>query len=237
MSLRRLVARTVGHSISQPTRLISPQAELLVRAFTDEGEFHAEISFSWHVAIEPTPSFFLTCAVSTFVTYFLPDLYLRSSLAGRRIAGDFIVPPKDSYVVDRSRLEIAGKGNKGAATKGGADEWERVPTSRLYYPGQSYEADAIAPQIGLDKRSMERQSGSAPLRGSRAHLRLSNVLDYRNARLLNLFVSDAGKILPRRRSRLSAKVHRKAVKHIKTSRVMGISAMTERLQELTKPKK
>lgn len=183
------------------------------------------------------PVFFLTRAVSTFVTYFLPDLSLRSPLAVRRMAGDYIFPTKDSYVVDRSRLEIAGEGNKGVATKKGGGEWERVPTSRLYYPGQYYEADAIAPQIGLDKRSMERQSGSVPLRGSRAHRRLSSVLDYRNARLLNLFVSDAGKILPRRRSRLSAKIHRKAVKHIKTSRVMGISAMTERLQELTKQKK
>ena len=119
MSLRRLVARTFGHSISQPTRLISPPAELLVRAFTDEGEFHAEVSISWHVAIEPTPSSFLTRAVSTFVTYFVPDVSLRSSLAVRRRAGDFIVPTKDSYVVDRSRLEIAGEGNKGVATKGG----------------------------------------------------------------------------------------------------------------------
>lgn len=58
MSLRPLVTRTFGHSISQPARLISPPAELLIRAFTDEGEFHAEVSISWLVAVEPTPSSF-----------------------------------------------------------------------------------------------------------------------------------------------------------------------------------
>ena len=156
------------------------------------------------------------------------------------MAGDLGVPTKESYSVDRSPLEIIGEGNKGAATKSGGIEWERMSTSRLYYPGQCYEADGIAPLVGLEKRLLERQSRSAPSRGSRgsyAHRRLSNVLDFRNARLLNLFVSDTGKILPRRRSRLSAKIHRKAVKHMKTSRVMGISAVTERLQELTKRKK
>jgi|TARA_B100001758_G_scaffold108698_1_gene93114 ribosomal protein S18 len=153
------------------------------------------------------------------------------------MAGDLGVPTKESYSVDRSPLEIIGEGNKGAATKSGGIEWERMSTSRLYYPGQCYEVDGIAPLVGLEKRLLERQSRSAPSLGSRAHRRLSNVLDFRNARLLNLFVSDAGKILPRRRSRLSAKIHRKAVKHMKTSRVMGISAVTERLQELTKRKK
>mmetsp|Transcript_14491 Transcript_14491/g.62851 ORF Transcript_14491/g.62851 Transcript_14491/m.62851 type:complete len:195 (-) Transcript_14491:358-942(-) len=192
MSLRRLVARTIGHTTSKSMRLISPAAELWIRALNDEV---------------------------------------------RRMAGDLGVPTKESYSVDRSPLEIIGEGNKGAATKSGGIEWERMSTSRLYYPGQCYEVDGIAPLVGLEKRLLERQSRSAPSLGSRAHRRLSNVLDFRNARLLNLFVSDAGKILPRRRSRLSAKIHRKAVKHMKTSRVMGISAVTERLQELTKRKK
>mmetsp|Transcript_3387 Transcript_3387/g.13456 ORF Transcript_3387/g.13456 Transcript_3387/m.13456 type:complete len:171 (+) Transcript_3387:152-664(+) len=166
-----------------------------------------------------------------------PDHSPRSPIAVRRMAGDFRVPTKESYSLDRSPLEIIGEGNKGVATNSGGIELERMPTSRLYYPGQCYEVDGIAPLVGLEKRSLERQSRSAPSRGSRAHRRLSNVLDFRNARLLNLFVSDAGKILPRRRSKLSAKVHRKAVKHMKTSRVMGISAVTERLQELAKRKK
>ena len=107
------------------------------------------------------------------------------------MAGDLGVPTKESYSVDRSPLEIIGEGNKGAATKSGGIEWERMSTSRLYYPGQCYEADGIAPLVGLEKRLLERQSRSAPSLGSRAHRRLSNVLDFRNARLLNLFVSES----------------------------------------------
>ena len=240
MSLRRLVTRTIGHATSKSMRLISPAAELWIRALNDEGEFRRKFRTRGFSPINPPPSSFLTRAVSTSVTCFQPNHSPRSPIAVRRMAGDLGVPTKESYSVDRSPLEIIGEGNKGVATKSGGIEWERMSTSRLYYPGQCYEVDGIAPLVGLEKRLLERQSRSAPSRGSRgsyAHRRLSNVLDFRNARLLNLFVSDTGKILPRRRSRLSAKIHRKAVKHMKTSRVMGISAVTERLQELTKRKK
>jgi small subunit ribosomal protein S18 len=47
--------------------------------------------------------------------------------------------------------------------------------------------------------------------------------------LLSQFVSETGKLLPRRKSGLSAKVHRKMVKRVKTSRIMGIIPFTERL--------
>ena len=124
MSLRRLVTRTIGHATSKSMRLISPAAELWIRALNDEGEFRRKFRTRGFSPINPPPSSFLTRAVSTFVTYFVPDVSLRSSLAVRRRAGDFIVPTKDSYVVDRSRLEIAGEGNKGVATKGGGGAHE-----------------------------------------------------------------------------------------------------------------
>ena len=41
----------------------------------------------------------------------------------------------------------------------------------------------------------------------------------------------------KRKSRLAVKVHRKAVKHVKTSRVMGIVPILGRFQELTKRRK
>ena len=49
---------------------------------------------------------------------------------------------------------------------------------------------------------------------------------------LSRYVTDTGKILPRRRTGLSAKVHRKMVKQVKTSRMMGVIPFTERLSQL-----
>ena len=157
--------------------------------------------------------------------------------AVRRMALDFVVPAKQSYNLNGGSLgnTVARAGDAPVKIRG--DELERMSTSRLYYPGQSYESDDIAPSVGLDKRSLTRQSRRAPLHGSRIDKLLSNALDFRNARLLNRFVSDSGKLLTRRRSRLCAKIHRKAVKHTKTSRVMGIIPVMGRLQELTKRKR
>jgi len=155
----------------------------------------------------------------------------------RRMALDLVSPAEESYSLNKVSLgkTIARAEVEAETTKG--EELERMSTSRLYYPGQSYEADDIAPSVGLDKRSLTRQSRRAPLHGSRIDKLLSNALDFRNARLLNRFVSDSGKLLTRRRSRLCAKIHRKAVKHTKTSRVMGIIPVMGRLQELTKRKR
>ena len=71
-----------------------------------------------------------------------------------------------------------------------------------------------------------------PTRGKEIDKQLIEALDFRNARLLSQFVSDTGKILPKRKTGLSAKVHRKMVKQVKVSRVMGIMPFTERLKGL-----
>jgi len=157
--------------------------------------------------------------------------------AVRRMALDFVVPAKQSYNLNGGSLgnTVARAGDAPVKIRG--DELERMSTSRLYYPGQSYEADDIAPSVGLDKRSLTRQSRRAPLHGSRVDKLLSDSLDFRNAGLLKRFVSDSGKLLAKRKSRLAVKVHRKAVKHVKTSRVMGIVPILGRFQELTKRRK
>lgn len=157
--------------------------------------------------------------------------------AVRRMALDLVSPAEESYSLNKVSLgkTIARAEVEAETTKG--EELERMSTSRLYYPGQSYEADDIAPSVGIGKRSLTRQSRRAPLHGSRVDKLLSDSLDFRNAGLLKRFVSDSGKLLAKRKSRLAVKVHRKAVKHVKTSRVMGIVPILGRFQELTKRRK
>ena len=47
-------------------------------------------------------------------------------------------------------------------------------------------------------------------------------LDYKDVRLLKKFVNDQGKIMPRRVTGTSAKMHRKVVNAIKRARTIGL---------------
>ena len=53
--------------------------------------------------------------------------------------------------------------------------------------------------------------------------------DYRNVEVLKRFLSETGKILPRRRTGLSAKEQRILAKSIKRARILGLLPFTERL--------
>jgi small subunit ribosomal protein S18 len=53
--------------------------------------------------------------------------------------------------------------------------------------------------------------------------------DYRNPEVLRRFLSETGKILPRRRTGLTAKEQRKLARSIKRARVLGLLPFTERL--------
>ena len=110
----------------------------------------------------------------------------------------------------------------------------RVSQSRIYYPGQSYETDDLAPRGRFDTEthSATQTTRRAPMRGKDIDKHLLESLDFRNASLLTQFISETGKILPRRKTGLSAKVHRKMVKQVKTSRMMGVIPFTERLSQL-----
>jgi small subunit ribosomal protein S18 len=47
-------------------------------------------------------------------------------------------------------------------------------------------------------------------------------IDYKNPELLNLFTTETGKILPRRVTGVSAKLHRKITREIKRSRAVNL---------------
>ena len=128
-------------------------------------------------------------------------------------------------------------GNVSITRTGGANadlKLARVSQSRIYYPGQSYETDDLAPRGRFDTEphSPTQTTRRAPMKGKDIDKHLLDSLDFRNASLLTQFISETGKILPRRKTGLSAKVHRKMVKQVKTSRMMGVIPFTERLSQL-----
>ncbi len=56
-------------------------------------------------------------------------------------------------------------------------------------------------------------------------------IDYKDIKLLRRFVNDQGKIMPRRVTGTSSKMHRKLVKSIKRARSIGLMAYIERAND------
>nr|WP_199489935.1 30S ribosomal protein S18 [Meiothermus sp. QL-1] len=56
-----------------------------------------------------------------------------------------------------------------------------------------------------------------------------DLTDVKNVEILKRFLSETGKILPRRRTGLSAKEQRKLARTIKRARVLGLLPFTEKL--------
>ena len=52
-------------------------------------------------------------------------------------------------------------------------------------------------------------------------------VDYKDVKLLRRFVNDQGKIMPRRVTGTSAKMHRKLVRAIKQSRMIGLMPISD----------
>ncbi len=52
-------------------------------------------------------------------------------------------------------------------------------------------------------------------------------VDYKDVKLLRRFVNDQGKIMPRRVTGTSAKMHRKLVRAIKQSRMIGLMPFSD----------
>lgn len=146
---------------------------------------------------------------------------------------------EDPSVDDRKHSSVQSSGSTRRESNVGGLKLARVSQTRIYYPGQSYETDDLAPRerFEVDAHTPTQKTRRAPVKGKEIDKHLLAALDFRNARLLSQFVSETGKILPRRKSGLSAKVHRKMVRDVKTSRMMGIIPFTERLPQVGRKKR
>ena len=123
-----------------------------------------------------------------------------------------------------------------SSARGGGESTRpaRLRRDRLYYPGQTYAPGDLAP---LSERSVPVTHTAAgktvknPMRGKAAETSLLRRANAEDARFLTQFVSDTGKIYPKRRLGVSAKAQRKIAKAIKTARQMGILPYTSRLPQ------
>lgn len=107
----------------------------------------------------------------------------------------------------------------GAAAKAEETSPERLLPHRLFYPGATYAPEDLDPYkakpVGL-------LSDLTVRRGSIAPKTVAANADFRNPLFLNNFISEAGKLEPRRRTRLPAKMHRELARQVKLSRALAL---------------
>lgn len=61
-------------------------------------------------------------------------------------------------------------------------------------------------------------------------------IDFKNRRFLSSYLSEQGQLLPRRRTRLRAKTHRKLMRAVKLARCMALLPPTAKLPQFVKSK-
>ena len=131
-----------------------------------------------------------------------------------------------------------------ALAEGGAtapEEPPRLHPLRLFYPGQTYKPEELAydPSDAASTfvHRPSQKTRQLHKRGQAANAELYANADFRNGRLLSGFISESGKLLPRRTNKVDAKVQRALVRAVKTARMMAILPYSERLPAFTKGRK
>lgn len=115
----------------------------------------------------------------------------------------------------------------GASAKAEEISPRRIHPHRLFYPGATYTPEELDPYKAKEvflRSDLAVNRGSIPARAVEA------LSDFRNPAFLRNFVSDAGKLQPRRKTRLPAKVHRELARQVKLARALGLMSPTSKLQ-------
>ncbi|KAG1676044.1 hypothetical protein FOA52_014909 [Chlamydomonas sp. UWO 241] len=134
------------------------------------------------------------------------------------------VMPKDEPKSSSS----SSTGGVGDAMAGVFQAQPRVHPLRLFAPGDTYEPADLNAYASPDPGSRTR---TRPLRLMPTVADVRASADYRNAAFLSQFVSPAGRMLPRRRTRLPVHAHVKVMNAIKVARTMGFMAHEVRLEK------
>ena len=144
-------------------------------------------------------------------------------------------------MVKRSeQIAVPSSGSGGSEAQNAVNEPPRLHPLRLFYPGQTYkpeELDGEAPDALAYVHLPSQKTRQLYKRGKAANKELFETADFRNGRLLNGFLSEAGKLLPRRTNKVDAKVQRKICRAVKTARMMAILPYTDRLPAFARGRK
>lgn len=107
----------------------------------------------------------------------------------------------------------------GAAARAEEVSPDRLLPHRLFYPGATYSPDELDP---YKAKPVGMLSDLTVRRGTISRSLVATQADFRNPSFLNNFISDAGKLNPKRRTRLPAKMHRELGRQVKLARSLAL---------------
>ena len=167
----------------------------------------------------------------------LADIELLTSQFRRGVAGGAVGSGVGSAAADAAEDDAAEGGGPSREKAEPKVRIERILKHRVFFPGQRYETDDLAPRDASDGPMFtegllaKRGTFVKPpnLKDERSTKILTECLDFRDVKVLSNFVTDTGRIIPRRKTGVRQKVQRKMNRAIKTARQMAIMPFDERL--------
>jgi len=167
----------------------------------------------------------------------LADIELLTSQFRHADAGGAVGSGVGSAAADAAEDDAAEGGGPSREKAEPKVRIERILKHRLFFPGQRYETDDLAPRDASDGPMFtegllaKRGTFVKPpnLKDERSTKILTECLDFRDVKVLSNFVTDTGRIIPRRKTGVRQKVQRKMNRAIKTARQMAIMPFDERL--------
>lgn len=145
--------------------------------------------------------------------------------AQERVA-ELLSPGKDTLMLHEDQsYELLGKAEDaprvvaGASARAQEISPNRIHPHRLFYPGAKYSPEELNP---YKAKEVLMRSDLTVRRGSIPRDVVQDQADFRNTEFLAYFLKDSGKLVPRRRTKLPAKLHRELMREIKLARSLGL---------------
>lgn len=119
-----------------------------------------------------------------------------------------------------------------AKTPQNASEWdesmvEQINPRRRFFQGQTYEPADLSPNTKIDySKQRNAMKKECPLGGKKGPK-----IDFANVALLSRFLTDGGRIMGRRKTRVCAKKQRELTRAIKRARMMNMLPYLHKLPE------
>jgi len=117
------------------------------------------------------------------------------------------------------KADDAPKVVAGASARAQEISPRRIHPHRLFYPGAKYSPEELNP---YKAKEVLMRSDLTVRRGNIPASVVKDQADFRNTDFLAYFLKDSGKLVPRRRTKLPAKLHRELMREIKLSRSLAL---------------
>ncbi|KAK9803414.1 hypothetical protein WJX72_009317 [[Myrmecia] bisecta] len=149
-------------------------------------------------------------------------------------AGDLLEPEGTVHIAEEAASELAsptaGYAELGYQTPGAAGgerprSLGRIHPHRLFFPDHTYSPEDLV------RSSRQSYAARGEYRQMPSNADVLDFADFRNLSFLNIYVSDGGQLVARRKAKLQNKTHRHLGRQVKIARMLGLLPPNERAEQ------